>query len=362
MPQTETLIDVAGQPVVLTYSSVVNEYEALRRRAIVVNRSHRGRMRFTGAKASDVLTGLVTNDVDSLAPGQGQYAVALTAKGKVVADLRVLRFEDSFLTDVSPRGRDGWHGIVRKYVNPRLARYTDESATLLALGVFGVQARYVVEQVTGIGHSALALLAPYAHVAVALEGAQMHVMRSPELDVEGVEGYELFMPGDKYQQVWDAAVGGVARATPAGLAAWEVARVEAGRPEYGIDMDDSTIPQEANLERLDAISYTKGCYTGQEVVARVHFRGHVNRELRGLRAAGMEPIPTKAALFDADAKSVGEVRSSVSSPRLGAIALGMVRREVEVGAKLFARWSGDPAGDAPGGEAAVDVVALPFPG
>ena len=360
MVSSETLIEVSGRSVVLTYSSVVAEYEALRRRAIVVNRSHRSRMRFTGDKAGDVLTGLVTNDADALMPGQGQYAVALTAKGKVVADVRILRFEEGYLTDTSPRARDGWNGIVKKYVNPRLAKYADASAELLALGVFGAQARYVVEHMTGIGHSALALLAPYAHVAVASGGATIHVMRSPELDVEGIEGYELFIPADRHQEFWDAAVG--ARATPAGLAAYEVARVEAGRPEYGIDMDESTIPQEANLEQLDAISFTKGCYTGQEVVARVHFRGHVNRTLRGLRAAGTEPIPTKAELFDEGDKGVGDVRSSLSSPRLGAIALGMVRREIAAGAKLFARWSGDAAGDVPPGETEVEVAPLPFPG
>lgn len=341
---------------VLTYSSVVTEYEALRRRAIVVNRSHRGRMWFQGEKAADVLNGLVTNDVGALTPGQGQYAVALTPKGKVVADLRVLRTADRYLTDASPRARDGWHAIVRKYVNPRLAKYTDATSELAALGVHGVQARYVVEAMTGIGHSALALLLPYAHVHVVLHGHDVHVMRSPDLDVDGIEGYELFAPAAAYQSLWDAAV--AAHATPAGLAAWDVARVEAGRPEYGIDMDDSTIPQEANLERLEAISYTKGCYTGQEIVARVHFRGHVNRTLRGLRVEGADPLPTGAELIDDTGKSVGDVRSSVSSPRLGAIALAMVRREVQDGATLTARW---PAADerAPG-DASVEVVALPF--
>jgi folate-binding protein YgfZ len=356
MVQTEALIDLAGQPVVLTYSSVTAEYEALRRRAIVVNRSHRVRMRFAGAKAGEVLTGLVTNDVTALTPGQGQYAAALTAKGKVVADLRIVALEDGFLTDASPRARDGWLAVVRKYVNPRLSKYTDESASLLSLGVFGVQARYVVEQITGVGHSALAILPPYSHVTVSRDGATIIVMRSPDLEVEG---YDLFIPADAFQKVWDAAVS--ARATPAGLAAWEIARVEAGRPEWGIDMDDATIPQEANLEELGAISYTKGCYTGQELVARVHFRGHVNRALRGLRASGTAPPPPKAALFDATNKAVGDVRSSVSSPRLGGIGLGMVRREVENGAQLMARWSADPAGDSDAGETQVDVVALPFP-
>src|SRR5438034_4995514 len=128
MVQTEAIIELAGHNVVLTYSSLASEYEALRRRAIVVNRSHRARMRFAGAKAAEVLTGLVTNDVSTLTPGQGQYAAALTAKGKLIADLRILATESGFLTDVSPRARDGWVSMVTKYVNPRLAKYTDESA------------------------------------------------------------------------------------------------------------------------------------------------------------------------------------------------------------------------------------------
>src|SRR5712675_1096380 len=112
MAAVETKVDLAGQSVVLTYSNVASEYEALRRRAIVVNRSHRGRMRFAGEKAADVLTGLVTNDVGAILAGQGLYAAALSAKGKVVSDLRILRTESDFVTDASPRSRDGWSGIV----------------------------------------------------------------------------------------------------------------------------------------------------------------------------------------------------------------------------------------------------------
>ena len=352
----ESMVELAGQNVVLSYSGIESEYEALHRRAIVVNRSHRARMRFEGEKAGDVLTGLVTSDVTSLLPGQGQYAAALTAKGKVVADLRILRLEDSFLTDVSARARDGWFNVVRKYVNPRLSKYTDESVAMQSIGVFGAQARYVVEQMTGIGHSALSLLLPYGQATIMVEGGPLIVMRSPEL---GVEGYELLFSAERYSSLWDAAIS--ARATPGGLGVWEVARVEAGRPEWGVDMDDNTIAQEANLEQLDAISFTKGCYTGQEVVARVHFRGHVNRTLRGIRAAGTTLIPARAALFDATGKAVGDVRSSVVSPRHGAIALAMARREIDAGTPLTARWSGDSAGDAPAGELSVEVVPLPFP-
>ena len=138
------------------------------------------------------------------------------------------------------------------------------------------------------------------------------------------------MPFEIFDRVWERAV--AAGATPAGLGAWEIARVEAGRPEWGIDIDDTTIPQEANFDELDAISYTKGCYIGQEVVARVHFRGHVNRHLRGLRAGERRDAPpTGAQLIDDSGNHVGDVRSSVASPRLGGIAIGMVRREVEPG-------------------------------
>ena len=356
MVQTEASVELAGQNVVLAYSSAASEYDALRRRAIVVNRSHRGRMRFSGAKAADVLTGIVTNDVGALTPGQGQYAAALSAKGRVVADMRIIRVDDTYLTDVSPRARDAWHALVRKYVNPRLAKFADESTSLQAMGVYGVQARYVVEQMTGVGHTALSLLVPYAHITVAIGGTPAVVMRSPDL---GVEGYDLFVPAEHFQETWEAAV--AARATPAGLTAWEIARVEAGRPEWGLDMDESTIAQEATLDTLGAISYTKGCYTGQEVVARVHFRGHVNRTIRGLRASGTTPPVYLAALFDASGKAVGEVHSTASSPRLGGIALAMVRREVETGAQLMARWNADLAGDVAAGETQVDVVALPFP-
>jgi folate-binding protein YgfZ len=124
-------------------------------------------------------------------------------------------------------------------------------------------------------------------------------------------------------------------------------------------MDDNTIPQEANFDQLHAISYTKGCYVGQETVARVHFRGHVNKHLRGVRAAGVEPIHTGATLHDEAGAEVGDVRSAVRSPRLGAIALAMIRREVEPGAALTARWTSGAERGTPL-DRRVDVAALPF--
>ena len=340
--------EIGGRSVVLSYAGVATEYEALRRHAVVFDRSYRGRLRMTGANAGETLTGLVTNDVVALAAGQGQYAAALTPKGKIIADVRIFRDEPSCLVDVPSRAIEGWMGMVKKYVNPRVTNYSDESATVRDIGIFGIAARVVVAEMTGVSSTALGALPPYAHVHLLLEGVDVLIARVPDLELEG---FELFAPAEVYELLWERAL--KAKATPGGLETWEIARIEAGRPEWGLDIDESTLPQEANLEELHAISYTKGCYTGQETVARVHFRGHVNRHLRGLRTASAEPPPPRAALFDATGKQVGDVRSTAASPRLGGIGIGMVRREVELGAALMARWEG--------GETRVDIAHLPFP-
>jgi tRNA-modifying protein YgfZ len=339
---------IAGQDVVLSYADVAAEYEALRSGAIVVDRSHRGRLRVFGEKAGEALTGLVTNDVLSMQPGQGQYGAALTAKGRIIADIRILASPGSYLVDTSARAWPGFFGMVKKYVNPRAAGYRDESHAVRDIGIFGPDSRRIASRLTSIAADALASLPSYAHLSGTIDGVAVSVLRSPDI---GVEGYELLVPFEIFEQVWSGAVRG--GAVPAGLTAWEIARVEAGRPEWGIDIDDSTIPQEANFDELEAISYTKGCYTGQEVVARVHFRGHVNRHLRGLRAPSADPPPTGAQLADDTGNHVGEVRSSVVSPRLGGIAIGMVRREVAPGTALNVKWEG--------GEMRVEVTALPFP-
>ena len=347
--------DVGGHSVVLAYGSVAVEYEALQTRAALFDRSHRTRIRLLGAKAAEMVAGLVTNDVSSLAPGQGCYAAALTAKGKIVADVRVLVEDGSVFTDAPPRAGTAWAAMVKKYVNPRIALHADESATTRDLGVFGATARHVVSQVTGIPAPALDAMAPYAHVTVAWSGIKLLVMRSPDL---GVDGFELLAPSEVFAALWQRVVqeGAVA----AGLDAWEIARVEAGRPEWGVDMDDTTIPQEANFDELHAISYTKGCYVGQETIARIHFRGHVTKHLRGIHVAGLDAPPAGATLHDDAGLQVGDVRTAVRSPRLGGIALAMIRREVAHGAALTARWAEEGAMDGAVTERRVEVVALPF--
>ena len=328
-----------------------DEYTALRTGAMLVDRSARGRLRIYGPKASELVTGLVSNDVTALTPGQGCYAAALTPKGKIIADVRIFALRDSLLIDSPPRAREGWLGMVRKYINPRVARYEDESASSRQMGIFGTRARMALATATGVDPAQLGALPRYGHVALDLPAGAI-IARVPELEVEG---YEVIVPESAFEPMWERLV--TEGATPAGLAAWDIARVEAGRPEWGIDIDDSTIPQEANFDELHAISYTKGCYVGQETVARVHFRGHVNRLLRGLMVSNGS-VPPGAVVVDKQGKQIGDVRSTAHSPRLGPIALAMVRREIEPGSTVEVIVD-----SAPTQRIAVpaQVVRLPFP-
>jgi len=346
-PRRTATLEIGGHDVVLAYADERAEYAALHNNAIVIDRSHRGRLRMFGDKAGEALTGLVTNDVLGIPPGHGRYAAALSSKGRIVADVRIFASVGSYLVDTSARAWPGFMGMVKKYVNPRISGYRDESYAIRDIGIFGARARDIVATMAAVNADALAALTPYAHIEVAIDDAKVIIARSPDI---GVEGYELFVPFEIFDRFWERAV--ALGATPAGLGAWEIARVEAGRAEWGIDIDDTTIPQEANFDDLDAISYTKGCYIGQEVVARVHFRGNVNRHLRGLRAASTDAPPHGAQLIDDSGNHVGDVRSSVASPRLGGIAIGMVRREVSPGTSLNAKWEN--------GERRVDVTLLPF--
>jgi tRNA-modifying protein YgfZ len=339
---------VAGHSVTLHYGNIAAEFSALDEGAMLVDRSLRGRMRFDGPKAAETLTGLVTNDVLALSPGHGQYAAALNPKGRIVADVRIFARTDHLLVDVPPRARAGWEALVRKYINPRVAPYVDIASEMRQLVIAGVAARAILGGAAGLTREALAALVPYAHLDAEIGGRPAMIVRIPDL---GGEGFEIFFPADAFGAIWQRLTAG--GATPAGLLAWEIARIENGRPEWGIDIDETTIPQEANLDELHAISYTKGCYTGQEVVARIHFRGHVNRHLRGLKLGHSEPPQERSAVLSLDGKQIGDVRSSALSPRMGAIAMVMVRREVEMGSVVLVEGqSGTIQGQ---------IVSLPFP-
>jgi tRNA-modifying protein YgfZ len=310
------------------------EFAAFRDAAIVVDRSDRRRWSITGDKASDVINGLVTNDVSQLDPGSGCYAAALTPKGKIVADLRILRSGDGFLVDTGSAAGPGWAEILRKYVNPRIAKYEDIGGHTVDITIAGPASPHTVAEILDLQESTLAAQAAFDHVA--LGAWPSLVLRTPEV---GQPAYDILLPAGERDAV-------ITRLLAAGVVAantetWDVARVAHGWPEWGRDMDETTLAQEADLDRLGAISYDKGCYTGQETVARVHFRGHVNRYLRRARFATDVEVPAGTELHR-DGKPVGDVRSSALTPESG-VAIAMVRREVAGPALLRARWDGSEA-------------------
>ena len=319
---------------------------AFQQSAALVDRSDRSRLRFEGPKAAEVVNGLVTNDVVKLGAGEGAYAVALTPKGKIIADVRVFRTPEGILADVSSLAAPGWLAMIRKYVNPRLAKYRDVSGETADLGLFGPRAEQVLALAAEMPGESTGLDHQYQHRELQLAGATVMAARIPDA---GVPGFSLIAPADTKGVLHELLV--ACGALPASADAFDIARVEAGRPEWGRDMDDSTLAQEAAMDALGAISYEKGCYTGQETVARLHFRGHVNRLLRGL-VLDRADVPGSAALWTSE-KQVGDVRSVVNSTRLGPIALAMVRREVPPGGELEARFGEH--------RARARVIELPFP-
>ena len=282
------------------------EYERLRESAGLVDRSERGKLLLTGAEAAEYLQGQVTNDVESLAAGQGCYAALLTHKGKVIADMRVLRGADWIWLDTEP-------------------------ATLAALArnvdMYSIGRDVKLQNVTA-ERAILSLIGPAARAALEVQpGEAEHDF------VEGEHG--LYVTTDLgVDVICDASDVDSVRAAlaiePVDPEAAELVRLESGRPRHGIDFDADTIPQEAGLNER-AVSFTKGCYVGQETVARLHYKGKPNRHLRGLRLS--EPGQSGDEIVSGD-KVVGHLGTVAVSPSHGPIALALVRREAAPGAEV----------------------------
>jgi tRNA-modifying protein YgfZ len=164
------------------------------------------------------------------------------------------------------------------------------------------------------------------------------VVHLPPIGASNECVYSVILERDTLEDVRTMLRG--AGAVDAGAEALDTLRVESGFPEWGVDMDENTLPQEANLDDMHAVSYTKGCYIGQETVARIHFRGHVNRSLRRLRFLNGVVPPRGAVLQDSEHRGIGDVRSTAKSERDGAIGIGMVRREIDDGQSIDVHWEG----------------------
>ena len=310
------------------------------RPTLLIDRSDRARIELSGAQAVATLNGLVTNDVGALKPGQGQYAAALTAKGKIVADMIVLMLDERLQIHTAPAAAPGLRAMLTKFVNPRFATRTDVSDETADMTLVGEDAAEIIARASNGGVSADALtgLAQFGHIPGMVGTSPVSIVRLPAIGARNENVYSVI--GRRHQADNVRSALRAAGAIDADAAAMDVMRVESGFPEWGIDMDENTLPQEANLDDMHAVSYTKGCYIGQETVARIHFRGHVNRSLRRLIFADGGAPPRGAVLQDAEHRSIGDVRSTASSEVEGVIGIGMVRREIDDGQTIDVHWEG----------------------
>lgn len=308
------------------------EYLALRQHAAIVDRSDRGRLRLTGADRRSYLQGLLTNDILALAGGRGCYAALLTPQGRMIADMRVNETGDEVVIDlvgpVAARVRDH----LEQFVFTEDVVVEDVTASTRQPGVYGPEAAAVLASVLGDAAgpdesapraARLAGMPVFANVRSSFRGAPLLVVRSDDL---GVAGFDLFVDSTVAPQLVEAlrASGGV----EIGSDAADVCRVEAGRPLFGVDMDEDTIPLEAGIEDR-AISLTKGCYVGQEIIIRVLHRGggRVARRLVGLKLDPADGLPATGAALKSGERDIGRVTSAVHSPAVGPIALGYVHRD-----------------------------------
>jgi len=311
-------------------TSEQDAYRAATERCALVDRSERGKLALTGAEAKEFLQGQVTNDIEGLVPGGGCYAAFLTHKGKMLGDLRVLDAGDELLLDCERVALQELFTMIRRFKLGRAVELHKRTVEHGLLSLIGPAARAVAgaADLPDAEHAHRAGLV--GEIGVRLIGTDL--------------GVDVLCESADTERVAAALMG--AGAVPAGEAAAEIRRVETGRPRYGRDLDDTVIPQEAGLNAR-AVSFEKGCYVGQETVARLYFRGKPNRHLRGLRLSG--PAAPGDPLRKGE-REVGRLGSVVESPRHGPIALALVRREAEPGDTL-----GVGDGDVRG-----KVVDLPF--
>jgi folate-binding protein YgfZ len=288
-----------------------SEYLLAKTDAVVVDRSSRGRLILTGADVADFLQGQVSNDVEALEPGTGLYATLLTAKGKIRCDMRILRGADWFLIDSEPQALPVLEHMVRVYSIGRDVKSVRDERGLWS--IVGPTARDVLDNpppATEHSHSEGEL-----GVYVATDNGVDVIGERPDLPEAGPDIAEIL-------------------------------RIESGRPRLGFELGDDVIPQEAGINER-AISFTKGCYVGQETVARLFYKGKPNRHLRGLRLS--EPVERGAAIAGAD-RELGRVSSACISPTFGPIALALLRREAAPGDSVQVGDTGVVA----------QVVELPF--
>ncbi|MEW6161041.1 MAG: glycine cleavage T C-terminal barrel domain-containing protein [Verrucomicrobiota bacterium] len=340
-----------GATVVSRYDNLVAEHGFLRETAGVLDLSFRSRICLTGSDRTRFLHGQVTNDVARLKVGEGCYAAVVNAKGKMESDLNIFQLDQELLLDFEPGLTERLVERFNKFIIADDVQVVDVGPHYGLISVQGPKAADVFHSLDGI------LKVPdrpwqftsTAHPALGEIVLAMH----PRL---GTAGFDLFVPVGQFRVAFEMLVNAAGKSGggPCGWDAFEVRRIEEGIPRFGADMDETNLPPEAELENR-AISYSKGCYIGQEIIARIRTYGQVAKTLRGLRFLSDCPaLPGKGTPLFKETKEIGYITSAVRSLALNeTIGLGYVRREAnEIGTELHVRMD---AGDIP-----VRIAPLPF--
>jgi tRNA-modifying protein YgfZ len=325
-PPVTTLREVSST------ASLDTEYRAATEGCALLDASERGKLALTGAGAKSFLQGQVSNDVEALSPGHGCYAALLTPKGKMLADLRILDTGEELLLDTERVALQELFNVIRRFSLGHEVQLHKRTVQCGLVSLLGPAAERIAgDGVAGVGPD------EHDHRAGTVAGIAVRAIRT-----DG--GLDLLCDAADTAALITALAGGGAVAISEATA--EVVRVERGRPRYGVDLDDTVIPQEADLNAR-AVSFTKGCYVGQETVARLFYRGKPNRRLRGLRLADAAPPGAEVTFGD---RIVGQLGSVVRSPARGPLALALVRREAPPGSQVRVGPDAIPA----------IVVELPF--
>ncbi len=329
-----------GIELIAHFGDVDREWRAAREGAAMFPATHRRVLAATGGDRVEFLQGMLSNDVRAIGAGTGCYAALLNQTGKVVTDLRVYADADRLLLDVLAWRAMALRESLERFLIADDVELADASDQPL-LQLEGPMARAVVGE--ALGTTALPAT-PLSHVTTEFAGERLRVIDVSEVDRDGVL---VCGPADLTLRLFDACR--EAGATPAGMAALDRLRIEAGVAWPGIDMDESTLIMETGRDA--ALSFSKGCYLGQEVVERIAARGHVNRRISGLLLDG-DVLPARGTALLAEGRPVGYVTSVARSPLLERpIALAMIQiKHGTVGERL------ERADDA----TVATVAALPF--
>jgi len=305
------------------------QYRQLREACGLLDRSTRGKLLLRGAEAAEYLQGQLTNDVEALKPSEGCYAALLDRKGHMQADMRVLRLAvDEIWIDTEAEALAATRRHLETYKVGREVAMEDVTDARAILSLIGPGSAEL---------SGAPPLPRHASKPIAIDGVGC-------LAVGTALGIDLLAPrADADALSASLAAAGVPAVAPEAV---EILRIESGTPRFGAEMDGGTMPAEAGIVEA-AVDFEKGCYIGQETVARLHYRGKPNRHLRGLRLSRLAEPGAELRLGE---KDVGRIGGSCVSPVYGPIALAIVRREAEPGTELAVGEDGVTA----------RVVDLPF--